>query len=306
MGRRYKAGDIDNGQYYQLPKLLLKNPEYKKMSALAKLAYALIKDRLSLSLENGWTDENGDVYLYFKQESLAEELGVSRQTTSKLFKELEQFELIEVVRQGLNQPNKVYIKMLNNFTSGCKKTLHQDVKQSLHQDVKNFDTNKTEYIKTEKNKEKELSKDNSQKTAKPSEGDTAKTSATRWGARQAKEYSANLSEDNEVSTALVDYIDTRQSLRAPITQRAINLYWAKLKEHPPAIQLAMLNNAIEHGWKSVYALKPDEVRGIRGYSDPREMQGSPTGMFDQEEDRAVLMARELEKQMEAEGFVFDD
>jgi hypothetical protein len=53
MGEIYKLGDIDNERFYQIPKSLLINPKYHKMSNTSKLMYAILKDRMELSRKNG-------------------------------------------------------------------------------------------------------------------------------------------------------------------------------------------------------------------------------------------------------------
>ena len=88
MAERYKIGDIDNERFYQMPKSLFTNPKYKPMTTTAKIIYAILKDRMELSRKNGWTDENGDIYLMFSQESIAELLGVNNSTAYRGIKEL--------------------------------------------------------------------------------------------------------------------------------------------------------------------------------------------------------------------------
>ena len=48
MSERYKLGDIDNEQFYQLPKALFTNPFYKNLPMSAKVMYALLRDRFNL------------------------------------------------------------------------------------------------------------------------------------------------------------------------------------------------------------------------------------------------------------------
>lgn len=142
MSERYKLGDIDNEQFYQLPKALFTNPFYKNLPMSAKVMYALLRDRFNLSRNNGWVDENDDIFFIFAQEELQEALNISHPTCVKAMKKLVEYDLLDIVRQGLNKPNKLYIKKLKIFTShGSKKTLLPDVKK--------VNANKTELSKTE-------------------------------------------------------------------------------------------------------------------------------------------------------------
>ncbi|MES3706528.1 replication initiator protein A [Staphylococcus ureilyticus] len=43
--------------YNELPKYLFEDIYFKKMSAKAKIMYALLKDRFELSIQNEWVDK---------------------------------------------------------------------------------------------------------------------------------------------------------------------------------------------------------------------------------------------------------
>ena len=103
-----KINEVKNNAFYQLPQWLF-DPEYKDMSLRAKVVYALIFDRRSLSLENNWYDKNGDVYMYFTNQQMMEKLNCSEKTIISSKKELEKYGLIKEVRQGVNRPNRLYI-----------------------------------------------------------------------------------------------------------------------------------------------------------------------------------------------------
>ena len=68
-------------------------------------------DRYYLSLANRekWTDEDGDVFIYFSRESVAELLDCSLKTATKLFKEIEDANLIYIVEQRGMKPNRIYV-----------------------------------------------------------------------------------------------------------------------------------------------------------------------------------------------------
>ena len=71
--------------------------------------YAILKDRFELSLRNNWIDKNGDVYLIYTITELQEILGYGNKKVIKLKKELQEYGLLEEVRQGLNKPNLLYL-----------------------------------------------------------------------------------------------------------------------------------------------------------------------------------------------------
>lgn len=100
--------EVKNNQFYQFPQWLLKEP-YNVLSDKAKLIYMLLFDRRSLSVQNKWFDDSGKVYMYYTNEQLADVLKCSNKTIVKAKKELQEVNLLQEVRQGVNKPNRLYI-----------------------------------------------------------------------------------------------------------------------------------------------------------------------------------------------------
>ena len=84
----YKINDIINCEFLKIPKTMFANEEYRKLSSDAKLTYALLYDRLSLSKLNGWINENDEVYLIYTREEIAEDLGITYKKAISAFKEI--------------------------------------------------------------------------------------------------------------------------------------------------------------------------------------------------------------------------
>ena len=101
--------------FYRLPRALIKNAEFRLLSANAKLLYALLLDRMSLSVRNGWLDDHGRVYIYYTIAEICGDLGCSRVTAGKLLAELDAdggFGLIERKHQGIGKPDRIYVKII--------------------------------------------------------------------------------------------------------------------------------------------------------------------------------------------------
>lgn len=105
----YKINDIISCEFLKIPKAMFANEEYRKLSSDAKLTFALLYDRLSLSKLNGWINENEEVYLIYTREEIADDLGVSYKKAISAFKELISAGLIAEQRCGRGVPNKIYI-----------------------------------------------------------------------------------------------------------------------------------------------------------------------------------------------------
>ena len=117
----YKINDIINCDFLKIPKTMFANESYRTLSSDAKLTYALLYDRLSLSKLNGWINENDEVYLIYTREEIAEDLGITYKKAISAFKELISLNLITEQRCGRGIPNKIYIVKLELTETQAKK-----------------------------------------------------------------------------------------------------------------------------------------------------------------------------------------
>ena len=93
--------------YLPYPRFLLQ----ADLTQTAKLLYALLLDRATLSQANGWLDEGGRIYLVFPIEKIAAALDRSPMTVKNALSELENAGLIERRRSGFSKPNRIYVKL---------------------------------------------------------------------------------------------------------------------------------------------------------------------------------------------------
>ena len=90
--------------YIPLPRFLLLDEELQGISNDAKVLYALLLDRASISRQNGYIDPDGTIRLYFTVEQVQKKLHRSRQSATRIFRELEYSGLIIRKKQGLGKP----------------------------------------------------------------------------------------------------------------------------------------------------------------------------------------------------------
>ena len=57
--------EAEKFSFYRIPKILFTNLRFKELSMEGKVLYGLFLDRVSLSRDNGWIDENKRVYIIF-------------------------------------------------------------------------------------------------------------------------------------------------------------------------------------------------------------------------------------------------
>ena len=160
--------DLERFQFFMLPKILVTGEQFKTISSDAKILYACLFDRISLSAKNDWLDKEGRIYIIFTIEEIMKTINRSRPTAVKALDELDKntrgIGLIERKRLGFGKPNIIYVKdftsyegeKLENQTSRSKDIELQEVKKFNYrsketelQEVKKVDPTNTNYIKTD-------------------------------------------------------------------------------------------------------------------------------------------------------------
>ena len=131
----FKGMEADRYSFYRVPKALVKADLFQKMSGDAKLLYAVLLDRMSLSIKNGWQDKDGKIYIFCTIEEVMDSIHCARQKAVKLLDELEQdFQLIERRRQGLGKPNLIYVK---DLYAGLSQSNYQKYGNHTSESLKN-------------------------------------------------------------------------------------------------------------------------------------------------------------------------
>jgi len=165
----YYGVEAEQFSFYRVPRLLIKDERFKGLSSDAKLLYGLMLDRMSLSMKNGWLDDENRAYIIYTVDNMMEDLGCAKATCTKVIKELDSdngIGLIEKKRRGLGKPDIIYVKnfaavsdikpdktaantdkftevqnlnfkKFNNYTSGSSETEPQEVQNTALQKFKN-------------------------------------------------------------------------------------------------------------------------------------------------------------------------
>ena len=111
-----QAGELFS--FFRIPKALFQEQRFQDLSTDAKTLYGILLDRMSLSVKNGWLDEQNRVFIIFTIEDVKRALCCADNKATKLLRELEKFGLIERKRRGLGKPSLVYVK---NFSAESSK-----------------------------------------------------------------------------------------------------------------------------------------------------------------------------------------
>ena len=126
----YYGVEAEQFSFYRVPRLLIKDERFKGLSSDAKLLYGLMLDRMSMSMKNGWLDDENRAYIIYTIENIREDLGCSKEKAVKVLAELDASKgigLIEKIRRGLGKPDIIYVKNFIIQDEGRKEPSNADV-----------------------------------------------------------------------------------------------------------------------------------------------------------------------------------
>ena len=109
-------GDRHRFRFLAVPKALIGCG----LSADAVLLYSFMLERLQYSVDNGWQDEKGRVYIVYTAKEIKKNLNCQSQKCADLVKKLEEAGLIEAMRREKGKANYYFVKVIQDENqSGC-------------------------------------------------------------------------------------------------------------------------------------------------------------------------------------------
>ena len=206
----YYGIEAEQFSFYRVPRLLIKDERFKKLSSDAKLLYGLMLDRMSLSIKNKWFDDNNRAYIIYTINSIMEDLGCGKEKAVKVLAELDNTKgigLVEKVRRGLGRPDIIYVK---NFASSEGNV---DKKETVNTD-KIAEVGKSDFRKSENQTSR------SQKTGLQEVGKTdlkkSENQTFRSSENETQEVGESNPNYNKYNKTDLNYIE--ESYINPITQ----------------------------------------------------------------------------------------
>lgn len=106
----YYGKEAEQFSFFRIPKLLFTDKTFSNLSSDAKVLYGILLDRMSLSMKNGWLDEENKVFIIFTVDEIEETMNIGKNKAINIMKEIQEFGLIEKKRRGLGKPNIIYVK----------------------------------------------------------------------------------------------------------------------------------------------------------------------------------------------------
>lgn len=108
----YTSAQASQNAFFRLPRALYEKECFRGLSNDAKTLYALMLDRMSLSLANEWLDEDGKVYINYSLEDIMTTLNCGKTKAVALLKELDSesgIGLIEKKNMGIAKASVFYV-----------------------------------------------------------------------------------------------------------------------------------------------------------------------------------------------------
>ena len=150
----FYGNEAEQFTFYRIPKILITSPHFKKISDSAKLLYGLMLDRMSLSIRNGWLDDDNRAYIFFTTNDVMEQMCCGTEKATKMLAELDSEKgigLIERVKQGQGKPAIIYLKKFYELEDTARSTKLSEIESQDFQEskVKTFENRKTRLSKIE-------------------------------------------------------------------------------------------------------------------------------------------------------------
>lgn len=127
-------------RFVQLPNALFEGA-YAELSSDGKLLYSLLRNRCSLSKKNNLTDAQGKTIVYFTNQEVCKRLQCGHDKVTKLFRELENFDLISRRKQGLGKPDMIYVNDISD--SGKSAVVNAETQKCRTSESGTFASEKT-------------------------------------------------------------------------------------------------------------------------------------------------------------------
>ena len=138
--------------YMAYPKFLL---EMIDLSETARLVYILLLDRARVSqAKGGWTDENGNIFIFYPIQDLAKAIHKSEMSVKTALSALEKCGLILRKRQGIGKANRIYVKLPvdRNLSARQTENCPSDGKKTVCHMERKLSGNKNKESKTNESK----------------------------------------------------------------------------------------------------------------------------------------------------------
>lgn len=129
----YYGSQADQFSFIRIPRMLLTEGIFSSLTLQSKMLYSVLLDRMSLSMKNGWFDEENRVYIIYQISEIQSDLGFSKRKAMDYLAELETFGLVQKKKRGFGLPSIIYVKsfLIQKDYSGSVESGTSEGKQIL-------------------------------------------------------------------------------------------------------------------------------------------------------------------------------
>ena len=106
----YYGSQAEQFSFIRMPRMLLTEKTFSSLTLQSKMLYSVLLDRMSLSMKNGWFDEENRVYIIYQISEIQSDLGFSKRKAMDYLAELETFGLVQKKKRGFGLPSIIYVK----------------------------------------------------------------------------------------------------------------------------------------------------------------------------------------------------
>ena len=195
----FYGNEAEQFTFYRIPKILITSPHFKKISDSAKLLYGLMLDRMSLSIRNGWLDDDNRAYIFFTTNDVMEQMCCGTEKATKMLTELDSEKgigLIERVKQGQGKPAIIYLKKFYELEDTARSTKLSEIESQDFQESK---------VKTFENRKTRLSEIESQEFRK-SKNKTFENRKSRVSETESQDFRKSKCNYNNINNTDINYI----------------------------------------------------------------------------------------------------
>ena len=166
----------------------------------------------------------------------------------------EEFGMIEMVDNVITIPNWSKHQTLDQLEE--RKEYMRDYMQKYREKQKNIAC-------------KVNSKSNSKANVNPLEEDKNKNKIRKEEDKK-KELDVFFPLDDKLNQTFLDFVQMRKTIKAKMTDRAIELMIKKIDKEEPDVAIKMLERSIMNGWKDIYPLKDNKTTTTEDYAKKLE------------------------------------
>lgn len=120
----YYGEESEQYSFYSVPKMFFKNDIFNDLSAMAKLMYSFLLDRMSLSYKRNWIDDKNRAYIKYSLKAICNDMCVSKNSVIKYMRELQNFGLI-VKYPSKGMEDIIYVMDFSKIKRNEEKTYYK-------------------------------------------------------------------------------------------------------------------------------------------------------------------------------------